>query len=68
MSSTVKPPSLNRTSSKADTSLRRTVPFSPPGPILKETLIAQLLQSGHLSKADKSFCPASVRFREVSLY
>ena len=26
------------------------------------------LQGGHLSKADKNFCPVSVRFREVPLY
>ena len=26
------------------------------------------LQGGHLSKANKSFCPVSVRFREVPLY
>ena len=26
------------------------------------------LQGGHLSKADKSFCPVSVRFRKVPLY
>ena len=29
---------------------------------------AQLLQGGHLSKADKNLCPVSVRFREVLLY
>ena len=39
----------------------RTVSFVPDGPILKETLIAQHLQSGHLSKAEKKvYCPASV--------
>ena len=26
------------------------------------------LQGGHLSKADKNFCPVSVHFREVPLY
>ena len=30
--------------------------------------VGKPLQGGHLSKADKIFCPVSVRFREVPLY
>ena len=33
-----------------------------------ETFQFKPLQGGHLSKADKNFCPVSVRFREVPLY
>ena len=42
--------------------------FKSSVPLNLGTFQLKPLQGGHLSKADKNFCPVSVRLREIPLY